>query len=101
MRFICRGPTATREFADQTAHEMIGYLGLGNVAGSARCPTCPSARRCASNSRVRSLTNPKLLLLDEPACGLNHEEVEDLGNIASSAQSGMNGKSRSCSSNIT
>jgi branched-chain amino acid transport system ATP-binding protein len=24
-------------------------------------------------------TNPKLLLLDEPACGLNHEEVEELG----------------------
>jgi branched-chain amino acid transport system ATP-binding protein len=24
-------------------------------------------------------TEPKLLLLDEPACGLNHEELESLG----------------------
>ena len=40
-----------------------------------RWPTCPSARRSASSWRARWPREPKLLLLDEPASGLNHEEV--------------------------
>jgi methylmalonyl-CoA mutase len=39
---------------------------------------------------ARSLAmNPSLLLLDEPACGLNHEEVDELGGMTKAVASGM------------
>jgi branched-chain amino acid transport system ATP-binding protein len=60
------------------AREAVEYVGLGTVerrvAGSLPFGTqkrVELARAIASH--------PRLLLLDEPAGGLNHEEVEDLG----------------------
>ena len=46
-----------------------------------RSPTCRSACRSASSWRARWPPSPKLLLLDEPAGGLNHEEVAELGEL--------------------
>jgi branched-chain amino acid transport system ATP-binding protein len=62
------------------ARELIDFLGLGEVAS-----TRVSELSFGTQKRVelaRALANaPKLLLLDEPAGGLNHEEVEALGGL--------------------
>ena len=44
-----------------------------------RSPVCRSGRSSASSSHARSSHGRGLLLLDEPAGGLNHEEVAALG----------------------
>ena len=41
----------------------------------------PTARSSASSSRARCARSPKLLLLDEPAGGLSHGEVETLADL--------------------
>ena len=68
------------KFADRTAHEMIAYLGLRSVANSKVSDLPFGTQKRVELARALA-TDPKLLLLDEPACGLNHEEVEELGNI--------------------
>jgi branched-chain amino acid transport system ATP-binding protein len=68
-----RGRERTRE-----AHEAIDYVGLGPIAGRhvAGLPFGTLKRVELARALV---SRPKLLLLDEPAGGLNHEEVEELG----------------------
>ena len=72
-------PSVAREEAAlrQEADRLIDLLGLGPVA---RVPV--AALPFGTQKRVelaRALvTRPKLLLLDEPAGGLNHEEVDQL-----------------------
>ena len=65
---------------EQTARELIDYLQLNNVADK-----CVADLPFGTQKRVelaRALAaRPRLLLLDEPAGGLNHNEVGDLGDL--------------------
>ena len=67
-----------RAVSDQEALEVLDYVGL---AERARAPA--AALPYGTQKRVELaralIARPRLLLLDEPAGGLNHEEVGELG----------------------
>ena len=72
------GAHTTGRHAEQRAHEALEYVGLAPLA-----PRPVAGLPFGTLKRVelaRALVaRPRLLLLDEPAGGLNHEEVEELG----------------------
>jgi branched-chain amino acid transport system ATP-binding protein len=62
----------------QSADEVIDYVGLGDVADRDAGSLPYGTLKRVETARALA-SAPKLLLLDEPAGGLSHEEVEHLG----------------------
>ena len=68
-----------RESAEK-AHELVAFLGLEAVAAQ-RVADLPFGTQKRVELARALASEPRLLLLDEPASGLNHEEVSSLGKL--------------------
>jgi branched-chain amino acid transport system ATP-binding protein len=66
--------------ARQDAEEALEYLGLTPLAGRPAAGLPYGTLKRLELARALA-SRPRLLLLDEPAGGLNHEEVEELGGL--------------------
>ncbi|MGY8664929.1 ABC transporter ATP-binding protein [Bradyrhizobium sp. UFLA05-109] len=62
-----------REFA-RSADEILDFLGLGTIAGQL-ANTLPQGHLRALGIAIGLATNPRILLLDEPFAGMNHDET--------------------------
>lgn len=65
---------------ERRTDEMIDYMGLDRMQDVTVSDLPFGTQKRVEMARALAM-EPKLLLLDEPACGLNHEEVEDLGRL--------------------
>jgi branched-chain amino acid transport system ATP-binding protein len=65
---------------DRAARAMLAFVGLENAAGRSAASLSLGARKRVELARALA-AEPLLLLLDEPAGGLNHEEVAELGTL--------------------
>ncbi len=73
-------PSSRREEreVDQAAHAMLAFIGLEDAASRPAASLTLAARKRVELARALA-ARPLLLLLDEPAGGLNHQEVTALG----------------------
>jgi len=62
------------------ARELVEYVGLAGLAHHQAAGLPYGTQKRVELARARA-SGPRLLLLDEPAGGLNHEEVEQLGSL--------------------
>jgi len=65
---------------DRVAHELIAFVGLGSQADAPASALPYGQQRLLEIARALA-AEPKLLLLDEPAAGLNHDETARLSEI--------------------
>jgi branched-chain amino acid transport system ATP-binding protein len=63
---------------ERGARDLVDYLDLGSVAHRPAAGLPYGTQKRVELARALA-AGPRLLLLDEPAGGLNHEEVEELG----------------------
>ena len=82
LRAMFRLPGAAQieAAAVRRAQELIDFLGLAAVAHRPVADLPFGTQKRVELARALA-AKPKLLLLDEPACGLNHEELESLGTL--------------------
>ncbi|WP_295377941.1 ABC transporter ATP-binding protein [uncultured Pseudacidovorax sp.] len=82
LRDALRLPGVRRleEEAEARTDEFITLLDLGAVADR-RVADLPFGTQKRVELARALAARPRLLLLDEPACGLNHEELEGLGDL--------------------
>lgn len=82
LRDILRLPAAVRSerAALERAEESIELLGLGPFADKVVADLPFGTQKRVELARALAC-EPSLLLLDEPACGLNHEELNGLGDL--------------------
>jgi branched-chain amino acid transport system ATP-binding protein len=75
-------PSRRREEHDfeQSARAMLAFVGLENLAGQPVASLALGIRKRVELARALA-GRPALLLLDEPAGGLNHDEVAELGTL--------------------
>jgi branched-chain amino acid transport system ATP-binding protein len=66
--------------AERDAVEVLDYVGLTGQRGR-QASTLPYGTQKRVELARALAARPRLLLLDEPAGGLNHEEVEELGSF--------------------
>lgn len=71
------GVAAQERLADDNAQQLIALLALQDVAESTVADLPFGIQKRVELARALA-TQPQLLLLDEPACGLNHEELQTL-----------------------
>jgi branched-chain amino acid transport system ATP-binding protein len=64
----------------RNARELLAYVGLSSLAHRPAAELSYGLRKRVELARALA-AGPRLLLLDEPAGGLNHEEVGELGEL--------------------
>ena len=64
----------------RSARELLAYVGLSSLAHRPAAELSYGLRKRVELARALA-AGPRLLLLDEPAGGLNHEEVGELGEL--------------------